>query len=133
MTDFHTESLIQKEYWEIQDDKAAALAIANLNTENCWDHEGFKDYFTAVCASANKSMAHEYDPEPDYESRWDDGKALELILECFKDGDTPDYAADDITQGEAEQAYEDMISGEPPITLAEMHHAAWQEKLKAKS
>ena len=133
MTDFHNTSLDQKDYWEIQDDKAAALAIANLNPSNCWHHEGFKDYFAAVCASANKTMAHEYDPEPDYESRWEDGKALELILEFFKDGDTADYAADDITQGEAEQAYEDSISGEPPITLAEMHHAAWVRKQELNS
>ena len=108
------------------------IPMTDLNTENCWNHEGFKDYFTAVCASANKSMAHEYDPEPDYESRWEDGKALELILEFFKDGDTADYAADEITQGEAEQAYEDSLS-DPPLTLVEMCRNAWEQKQELKS
>jgi len=79
MTDFHNTSLDHKDHWEIQADKAEALAIANLNTENCWHHEGFKDYFAAVCASAHQSMAHEYDPEPDYASRWEDRKACERI------------------------------------------------------
>ena len=132
MTDFHNTSLDQKDYLEIQSDKAEALAIANLNTTNCWSHNGFMDFYRAVCDSATKQAETPYGGF-DYDGAFDEGTPLEIIIEALQDGDTADETAEALLQGEAEQAYEDSISGEPPITLAEMHHAAWVRKQELNS
>ena len=133
MTDFHNTSLNQKDSWEIQSDKAAALAIANLNTENCWSHDGFMDFYRAVCDQATKQAADPHYGGFDYDGSFDEGTPLEVIIEGFQDGDSAADTAGALLEGEAEQAYEDSISGEPPITLAEMHHAAWVRKQELNS
>ena len=58
--DFHNTSLDHKDYWEMQADKEEALAIANLNTANCWQHDGFMDFYRAVCDSATKQAESPY-------------------------------------------------------------------------
>ena len=132
MTDFHNTSLNQKDSWEIQSDKAAALAIANLNTENCWSHDGFHTYYREVCDQATKQAADPLYGGPDYDGCFDEGTPLETIIEGYQDGDSAAETAGSLLEGIAEQDYEDSLSN-PPVTLAEMHHAAWEQKLKAKS
>ena len=132
MTDFHNTSLDQKDHWEIQDDKATALAIANLNTSNCWSHDGFHAYYLEVCDQATKQACDPLYGGPDYDGCFDEGTPLEVIIEGYQDGDTAAETAGSLLEGIAEQDYEDSLSN-PPITLAEMCRTAWEQKLKAKS
>ena len=132
MTDFHNTSLDQKDYLEIQADKAEALAIANLNTENCWKNDAFHTYYLEVCDQATKQAADPLYGGPDYDGCFDEGTPLEVIIEGYQDGDSAADTAGALLEGIAEQAYEDMLSN-PPESAAERHHAAWLEKLKAKS
>lgn len=106
--DFHNSSLDQKDYWEIQADKAEALAIANLNAANCWQHDGFMDFYRDVCDSATKQAESPYGGF-DYSDAFDDGTPLECIIEGFQDGDTASEVAANLLQGEAEQAAEDIV------------------------
>ena len=108
MTDFHNTSLNNHEYWEMQADKAEALAIANLNTSNCWQHDGFMDFYRAVCDSATKQAESPYGGF-DYDGAFDDGTPLEVIIEGFQDGDTAAEVAEALLQGEAEQAAEEIV------------------------
>lgn len=108
MTDFHNTSLDRKDYWEIQQDKAEALAIANLNTANCWSHDGFMDFYRAVCDSATEQAASPYGGF-DYDGAFDEGTPLEVIIEGFQDGDTAAEVAEALLQGEAEQAAEEIV------------------------
>ena len=110
MTDFHNTSLDQKDYWEIQSDKAEALAIANLNTANAWQHDGFMDFYRAVCDSATEQAADPLDGGPDYDGCFDEGTPLEVIIEGFQDGDTAAEVAEALLQGIAEQEVEDIVN-----------------------
>lgn len=107
--DFHNSSLDQKDYWEIQADKAEALAIAELNTANCWQHDGFMDFYRAVCDAATKQAETPYGGF-DYDGAFDEGTPLEIIIEAFQDGDTADETAEALLQGEAEQEVEDIVN-----------------------
>ena len=110
MTDFHNTSLNNHEYWEMQADKAEALAIANLNTSNCWQHDGFDTYYREVCDQATKQAADPYYGGPDYDGCFDEGTPLEVIIEGFQDGDTAAEVAEALLQGIAEQEVEAIIS-----------------------
>jgi chloramphenicol 3-O-phosphotransferase len=109
MSDLHNTSLDQHEYWEIQADKEAALAIAELNTENCWRHDGFDTYYRAVCDQATKQAADPLYGGFDYDGAFDDGTPLEMIIEAYQDGDSAAETAEALLQGEAEQAAEDIV------------------------
>lgn len=109
MTDFHNTSLNQHEYWEIQADKAEALAIANLNTANCWQHDGFDTYYREVCDSATKQAADPLYGGPDYDGCFDDGTPLEMIIEGYQDGDSAAQTAEALLQGIAEQEAEEIV------------------------
>ena len=106
--DFHNTSLNNHEYWEMQADKAEALAIANLNTGNCWFHDGFVDFYRAVCDSATKQAESPYGGF-DYDGAFDEGTPLEMIIEAFQDGDSAAETAEALLQGEAEQAAEEIV------------------------
>ena len=108
MNDFHNTSLDQKDYWDIQADKAEALAIANLNAENCWRHDGFMDFYRAVCDSATEQAKSPYGGF-DYDGAFDEGTPLEVIIEGFQDGDSAAETAEALLQGEAEQAAEEIV------------------------
>ena len=110
VTDFHNTSLDQKDYWEIQSDKAEALAIANLNTANAWQHDGFMDFYRAVCDSATEQAADPLYGGPDYDGCFDEGTPLEVIIEGFQDGDTAAEVAEALLQGIAEQEVEDIVN-----------------------
>ena len=110
MTDFHNTSLDQKDYWEIQSDKAAALEIANLNTENCWRNDDFDTYYRAVCDSATQQAADPVYGGPDYDGCFDEGTPLEVIIEGFQDGDTAAETAEALLIGIAEQEVEARIA-----------------------
>ena len=106
--DFHNTSLNAHEYWEMQQDKEEALAIANLNTSNCWQHDGFMDFYRDVCDSATKQAQSPYGGF-DYDGAFDDGTPLEMIIEAYQDGDSAAETAEALLQGEAEQAAEDIV------------------------
>ena len=109
MSDLHNTSLDQKDYWDTQSDKEAALAIAELNTENCWRHDGFDTYYREVCDQATRQAA---DPDyggPDYDGCFDEGTPLEMIIEGFQDGDSAAETAEALLQGEAEEAHEQQF------------------------
>ena len=108
MNDWHNTSLDQHEYWEIQADKAEALAIANLNTENCWRHDGFMDFYRAVCDSATEQAKSPYGSF-DYDGAFDDGTPLEMIIEAYQDGDSAADIASTLLDGEAEQAAGEIV------------------------
>ena len=110
VTDFHNTSLDQKDYWEIQSDKAAALEIANLNTENCWRNDDFDTYYRAVCDSATQQAADPVYGGPDYDGCFDEGTPLEVIIEGFQDGDTAAETAEALLIGIAEQEVEARIA-----------------------
>jgi len=101
MTDFHNASLNAHEYWEMQADRADALAIAELNIETCWKHGGFMDFHQDVCNAAQRIMSTPYGGV-DYSSAWEDGTPLEAILEAYQDGDSVADTAEALLQGEAE-------------------------------
>ena len=107
--DFHNTSLRNHEYWEMQQDKAEALAIANLDASNCWQHDGFMDFYRDVCDSATKQAESPYGGF-DYSDAFDDGTPLEMIIEAYQDGDSAAETAEALLQGEAEQAVEEIIS-----------------------
>ena len=132
MTDFHNTSLDQKDHWEVQADKAEALAIANLNTENCWKNDAFHTYYLEVCDQATKQAADPHYGGPDYDGCFDEGTPLEVIIEGYQDGDSAAETAGSLLEGIAEQDYEDSLSN-PPETAAERHHAAWVQKQELNS
>lgn len=112
MSDFHNTSLNAHEYWEMQADRADALycfAIAELNADTCWKHDGFINFHQDVCNAAQSIMSTPYGAV-DYSSAWEDGTPLEAILEAYQDGDTAAETAEALLQGEAEQAVEEIIS-----------------------
>ena len=109
MNDFHNTSLDQKDYWEMQADKAEALAIAELNTENCWRHDGFVDFYRAVCDSATQQAADPHYGGPDYYGCFDEGTPLEVIIEGFQDGDSAAEVASTLLDGEADAAHEQQF------------------------
>ena len=132
MTDFHNTSLDQKDYLEIQADKAEELAIANLNTANCWSHNGFHTYYLEVCDQATKQAADPHYGGPDYDGCFDEGPPLEVIIEGYQDGDSAAETAGSLLEGIAEQDYEDSLS-DPPVTLTELCRTAWEQKQELKS
>ena len=108
MKDFHNTSLDQKDYWEMQADKAEALAIAELNTANCWRHDGFMDFYRAVCDSATEQAKSPYGGF-DYDGAFDDGTPLEVIIEGFQDGDSAADIASTLLDGEADAVHEQQF------------------------
>lgn len=109
MSDLHNTSLDQHEYWEIQADKEAALAIAELNTENCWRHDGFDTYYRAVCDSATQQAADPLYGGPDYDGCFDEGTPLEMIIEAYQDGDSAADIASTLLDGVADAAHEQQF------------------------
>tara|TARA_Y100000004_G_scaffold65277_1_gene73326 strand:- start:19 stop:354 length:336 start_codon:yes stop_codon:yes gene_type:complete len=105
MSDFHNTSLDQKDYWDTQSDKQAALELSEMTLSNCWRHQGFCDFYQDVAIAADKTMGTE-----EHYDRWeDDEDALLVVLDYFCNHHTAADCADAILQGEAEQAAEAIV------------------------
>ena len=101
----------------------------NQISDSIWSVPGFTGWWDTA---EDVSLEH---PHGYFLGSLDDGWALDSLKESFLAGKSPAEAIEEAIDGydPTPDYLWDNSGGEPPVTLAEMHHSAWVQKQELNS